>query len=155
MNKRLIIYLLLVLALVSCKKEDLAQDPYRLSQLARNYLNEVLDLMEANSINRYRIDWPDFKTRVFEKVIGAETIQDVYPGIREALSLLGDNHSSYILVNGGRIFEGTLQCGDENLGILSIPENIGYVKVNSFGGTSNGADAISFAREIQDQITLK
>ncbi len=135
--------------MISCKDDELTVT----SDKAEKFLNEVLDVMEANSINRYKIDWTDFRKKVFEKVIGAQTIQDTYPGIKEALVLLGDNHSSYTKIDGSVIFVGNLQCDFQMIVKPSLPENVGYVKVNSFLGSSNSAAAISFAEEIQNQIT--
>ena len=148
MRFRLISCWLLIFSLNSCSDDE----PNINSDKPEKFLNEVLDVMEANSINRYKIDWSDFRTKVFEKVIGAETIQDTYPGIREALVFLGDNHSSYIKPDGSIIFVGNLQCDNQTIANPSLPENVGYVKVNSFSGSSNSAAAISFAQEIQDQI---
>lgn len=151
MRIRFISYLLLIFSLISCINDDLNKN----SDKAERFLNEVLDVMEANSINRYKIDWSDFRTKVFErvgKVGGAQTIRDTYPGIREALVLLGDNHSSYTRVDGSVIFVGSPQCNFQNIANPSLPENIGYVKVNSFFSSSEIADDISFAEEIQDQI---
>lgn len=148
MKSRLILCSLLVFLLISCGDDD----PNMISAEAESFLNEVLDVMEANSINRNKIDWTDFRAKVFEQVIGAETIEDTYPGIREALVLLADNHSSYIKPDGGFIFAGTLQCDDQDIVKPSLPENVGYVKVNSFSGSVSSTAAISFAQEIQDQI---
>lgn len=157
MKNRLIICFLLVLSFLSCSKDDATEDPISISPIAENYLNELLDIMEVNSINRYKIDWSDFRTKVFGKAKSAQTIQDTYPAIREALILLGDNHSSYYnadeIINATEfIFVGTLECDFQNIVNPSLPENIGYVKINSFTGASNSAAGISFAQQIQDQI---
>lgn len=152
MKNRLIVYFLFILSLLSCNENDAIESQLSISPTAKNFLNEVLDIMEANSINKYNIDWPEFRTKVLEKVIGAGTIQGIYPGIREALVLLGDNHSIYIKPDGSSIFVRNLQCDYQNIVIPSLPENVGYVKVNSFTGSSNSDTAISFAREIQNKI---
>lgn len=148
MKSRLVLCWLLIFSLTSCSNDD----PNKNSFEAEEFLNEVLDVMEANSINRYKIDWTDFRAKVFEQLIGAETLADTYPGIREALALLGDNHSSYIKPGGGFIFAGNLQCDNQGFDQPSLPENVGYVQVKAFSGSSSSTAAISFAQEIQDQI---
>jgi len=148
MKLRLILCWLLILLLITCNNDD----PAITSEQAQKFLNEILDVMETNSINKYKIDWPDFRTKVFDKAVGAQTIQDTYPAIKEALVLLGDNHSSYRKLDGSIIFVGTLQCDFQNFTNPTLPGNVGYVKINSFSGSSNGDAAISFAREIQNQI---
>jgi hypothetical protein len=131
-----------------CVKDD----PAELSAEAENFLTEILDIMEANSINRDKIDWVDFREKVFKKAIGANSIEEAYPGIEEALTLLGDNHSSYRKSGGGIIFVGQLSCEGENNALPTIPDNIGYVKVNSFTGGSTDGSAVFFAKAIQQQI---
>src|SRR6266508_3670577 len=66
------------------------------SAVAENYLNEVVNLMQSNSINRSRIDWTDFRAQVNQRAQGAQTIADTYPAISVALGLLGDHHSFFV-----------------------------------------------------------
>lgn len=119
---------------------------------AENFLNEVLDVMQANSINRHNIDWPVFRAKVFEKARGAQSVEETYPAIDEALRLLQDNHSSFITPNGQTIFVGQLNCNAPTIAVPTVPNNIGYVKVNAFIGASNSTQALIFANQIQDQI---
>lgn len=137
---------LIVVISFSCQKED------TISAIAENYLNEVMDIMEENSINKYLIDWVDFRKKVFLKVGGAQTIKDTYPGITEALILLGDNHSFFKKPDGSILFTDFLRCYAEDVTTPILPENIGYVRINSFTGSSDSEEAISFAIQIQDQI---
>jgi carboxyl-terminal processing protease len=134
--------------LIGCNKDD----PTELSTEAESFLIEILDIMEANSINRYSIDWTDFRAQVFAVAAGARSIKDTYPAVEKALELLGDNHSSYRPHDGGILFKGQLVCKGENNALATIPENIGYVKVNSFSGSSTEASALSFAQGIQQQM---
>ncbi|MEO0873293.1 MAG: S41 family peptidase [Bacteroidota bacterium] len=122
------------------------------STVATNYLNEVLDIMEENSINRYNIDWSDFRATVFAVTDGAITIEDTYPGIEKALELLADNHSFFVKPDGTGFSASTVRCNLDQVTVTSWPENIGYVKVNSFSGGGNTTEALTFAQEIQQQI---
>src|SRR3954471_13225535 len=61
------------------------------------YMNAALDIMQRNSINRYKIDWPKFRSDALVRVQGAVTSQDAYPGLRATIAALGDHHSSLIL----------------------------------------------------------
>lgn len=108
--------------------------------------------MEENSINRKTIDWQDFRTRVFAKGSSAETLKQIYPAVTEALTLLGDNHSVFMSSDGTTISVHTIQCNTQNIVKPTLPYNIGYVKVNHFSGASTDAAAISFVKEIQEQI---
>jgi carboxyl-terminal processing protease len=66
-----------------------------MSATARAYLEEVLGLMQANSINRLTIDWNTFRPSILAQAPGAQTVADTYPAIRTAILLLGDGHSSF------------------------------------------------------------
>lgn len=122
------------------------------STVAGSYLNEVVAIMQDNSINRSTINWSEFRTAVFAKLTDTDDITDTYPAIREALFLLGDNHSSFIPTSGNIIFAGVLDCSFDDFSRPTLPEDIGYVKVNFFSGTSNSRPALEFANEIQEQI---
>ena len=148
MKSKLLLYLFLILSLISCSDDE----PPAISPGAMNYLNEVMDLMQRYSINKKTIDWADFKSKVFAKAAGAQTIADTYAGITEALQLLGDNHSVFTKPDGGVIYMRTIQCIPQTVVKPAVPGQIGYVKVNSFAGPTNDDAAIAFAREIQNQI---
>ena len=150
MKKYLLFTFLPILFLFSCNQEE--AEP-TISAEAEAYLDEILDIMQRNSINRKNIDWADFSNKVFEKAGAAQSIDDTYIGIREALTLLDDNHSFFRQPNG-RTFSAfnATGCQAGSNSTPAIPENIGYVKVNWFSGATNDDKAIAFAQEIQDQI---
>lgn len=153
---------ILLLFLSSCSGDDdndVQQDddgqqemPVQMAPFVRNFLTEVVDIMENNSVNRNQIDWPVFRSSVFAIASGAQSIEEAYPALREALRRLGDNHSSFTGPDGTFLYEGSLICSFGNVTQPNTPSNIGYVKVNSFSGTSNGQSAITFAGGIQNQI---
>jgi len=147
MKKVAVLLSLGVFLIVSCTKEK------EHSEEVKNYLNEMLDIMENNSINRYEIDWIDFRKEVFHTVPAAQTIIDTYPCIRKALTLLGDNHSVFISSDGKTMIQSsTITIQIENIETPEIPDDVGYVKVTFYaGGQSNDAD-IAFADQIQNQI---
>ena len=142
----LITYCFLSLFLITCSDES----PPAISAPAENFLNEVLEIMESNSINKKKIDWNDFRTKVFDKVSGAKTFEDTYPGIQQALVMLGDNHSFFLKPDGAGIFVGTIQCQAQTVSYPVLPDDIGYVKINSFSGSQT--EATAFANNIQNQI---
>src|SRR5262245_9087475 len=77
--------------------------PTTISQVAKAYLEELVVIMEAHSINRKVIDWAAFRERVFAEAGVAQTIPDTYDAIYVALGLLGDGHSFFITPSGGWI----------------------------------------------------
>jgi len=145
--KSVLLCCLFIIAFVGCEQGDPGTSP----NVAEQFLDEVLGIMEDNSINRNSIDWSDFKKKVFAEVEGAKTIEDTYPGITEALKMLGDSHSFFVKPGGGRISYNVIQCYAQTVAKPDVPDNIGYIKVDQFIG-STGGDGLVFAQEIQQQI---
>lgn len=114
------------------------------------FLNEVIQIMELNSINRLNIDWVDFKSRVFSAAGDATTIQAAEPALREALRLLGDNHSLIRLVNGNFISESEANCNSLPVSVSNVPSDIGYVRIGAYGGSVNDDDAQTYMQSIRD-----
>ncbi|WP_052731119.1 S41 family peptidase [Spirosoma radiotolerans] len=146
--KLLSLCLLSFITLTSCNKE---KEPAVTSVAAQTYLDEVVGLVKANSINRKTIDWTVFKAKVDAQARGAQTIADTYPAIQLGLTLLGDNHSMYYATTGTTFYGNrTVSCTDLNPITGTIYKGIGYVKVTAFNG--GGSDATKFAQSIQDAI---
>jgi carboxyl-terminal processing protease len=61
------------------------------------YLSEVLEIIEANALNRANIDWTMVRSNAFSMAGGAQISSDTYPAIRYVLGLLRDNHHSFLL----------------------------------------------------------
>jgi carboxyl-terminal processing protease len=113
-----------------------------------NYLNEVLDVMQKNSVYRKSIDWPAFRSQALAKADGAKSITDVYPAIEFALLSLGDHHSHYEGASKNyTAFDKA--CSGASSGSIA-PDSIGYVKVNTFMGI--GDEANKYATDMQNLI---
>lgn len=115
------------------------------------YLTGVVDLMQANSVNRQRIDWTNFRARVSAAAPNAETIGDTYGAISIALGLLDDHHSFYSKADGTVISNPSSPagCGVAAVADPALPGDIGYVRVDRFAGT---AGQEQFAMAIQQAI---
>ena len=74
--------------------------PTGISPVAQAYLTELIAVMEAHSINRLKIDWTSFRTRVLSAAGTAQTVESTFPAIQVAINLLGDGHSSYQAARG-------------------------------------------------------
>jgi carboxyl-terminal processing protease len=150
LQKSVCAFLLLGL-LFSCKKE---QEPQSLlSAEARAHLEEVLQLMQQWSVNRKTINWESFTQRVYEAARNAQTVEDTYPAIQLALTLLEDQHSQYYTADR-TLFRGDnpVTC-QENYPVPQVSMNnpaIGYVKVPPFGGTAEQAN--QYMRTLQSHI---
>jgi len=67
------------------------------------YLREIIDIMQANSINRQRIDWTSFRSQVLAPAANAKTIPDTFAAIELALRQLDDHHTFYQVANSAAV----------------------------------------------------
>lgn len=125
------------------------------AEAAREHLENVLDVMEQNSINRNEIDWLAFRTTVRAAAPDPQDIGATFDAIRVALGLLGDNHSSYTGPPGWNVIinNSLVSCTAPDAGTLDVPSDIGYVRVTAF--TASGALAGVYARSLQSTIGLR
>jgi C-terminal processing protease CtpA/Prc len=70
------------------------------SAAVSNYLNAFINIAQNNSINRQTIDWTAYRAAVFAEAGAAQTIGELNPAIRVAITLLRDGHSSYRSATG-------------------------------------------------------
>jgi C-terminal processing protease CtpA/Prc len=115
-------YLLFLLLLTGCKSTDASITPE-----AEAYIDEVITIMQANSVNKGKIDWKDFRLKVKNHAVNAKSIADTYPSIHYAIKLLGDGHSYIAPVNDND------ESDDKEPPVLldeKVPNDIGYVRVS-------------------------
>jgi hypothetical protein len=126
--------------------------PTTISQSAKGYLDALLGIMEAHSINKATIDWADFRTEVLAAAGTAQSIPDTYPALGVALRLL-DDHESYYLSRDAATVIGLAPvggCAAVPPSTPSLPDSIGYVKVGPCD--CDGSGAAEFAESIQQAI---
>ena len=147
MKKRNLLFLFILFLFFACSAND--DDPGNAD--VQDFLNEVVDIMEANSINREDIFWNEFRNQVLSRASEAANTDQTTEALRLALQLLGDNHSFIRKQNGTIISGSNVNCQPTTLPEVSVPANIGYIKIPFFTGQDNSI-AIAFAEDIQDQI---
>lgn len=148
--KGTLITFLIFFLLISCDDDN--QSHSANAENSQALLDEVLNTMEKHSIYRLDIDWNEFKSEVQNETGSSPTINDVHRGIKKALSLLDDNHSFFIKPNGQSINAFTTVCTADEFEKPTLPDHIGYVKVNAFSEPSESQEATAYAEEIREQI---
>lgn len=139
--------LFLLITLISCSKDDAPSQPA--------LILEMLDIMEKNSINRYNINWNDFRSEVLAITENDQSSNAINQAIVKALTLLEDNHSFYIPVMGPYLWsERGLSCPSITIIEPNLPSDIGYVRVRGYSGAANDNDAKAFAGGIKDKIRV-
>jgi len=132
----------------TCATKEAAPEP---AGPVKDFFTQLIQTVEQNSINRKKIDWADYKTKVWAKVGAAKTVPETELAMTLAMALLKDNHSQIIVDNQRSLYGG---IGCQPLPALTpftfAEPNIGYVKVEGFNGS--GQEAINFAQAIQNEI---
>jgi carboxyl-terminal processing protease len=147
--------LMVTLAAAGCGSSTSATAPSSTPAPAiTTYLSELIDIMQAHSVNRNRINWTDFRRQVIGRAQddGARSVPDAYPAIELALALLADHHSFYTGANGRSVSSQPLgkSCRAVNFGEPVLPDDIGYVQMPGFYGSPR--ESVQYADYLQDQM---
>lgn len=144
---------LLIIGLISCDPDNPFAPPR-----ADDYLNELIDVMEKNHINKDAIDWSSLRSQVLQKAADAQTISQADDAVILALQLLGDK-SSFVVKASGATLEYKEPCTDATPPAVTVPTGIGYIKIPPY--SNFGLNAAIFAEKMhgdirdQDDATLK
>lgn len=118
---------------------------------SEDLLNEIIDNMQAQSINKEEIDWDDFRRKVFEEanIPPGDTTKfygynrQTINAIETALNLLNDQHSFYRTLHGASIRGSGRTCTAPYPEVTEIPDHIGYLKVGPVSADSYHATGYS------------
>jgi len=123
----------------------------------KEYLNEVLEIVEKNSIRKDSVDFQKIRKTAFSKLSKTNSIKECYPIIQFVLRELGDNHSFFMSKEQVSNWKSTSESNEPNKLITFsgklLNKNIGYIKMNGF----SSGDSISiqkYADSLQKKIEL-
>lgn len=116
---------------------------------ADNYLNEMIDVMQANHVNKDNIDWVALRAAVLKKAEGVQTIAGANEAVLLALELL-DDKNSFVLTALGDIIEYRVPCTDTEPPAVTVPADIGYIKIPPY--SNFGINAAIFAEKMHGEI---
>jgi carboxyl-terminal processing protease len=123
----------------------------RISLDAAKYLNDALDIMQNNSINRHKIDWPTLRADILNAAADAKTPADTYPFLKMALSRLNDHHSIFIDPQEASAAENGTSPTPVPPEIKLVDNKFGYVAVLSYWGLNQ--DLINqYAKDMQKHM---
>jgi len=119
------------------------------------YLNDLVDIMQANSVNRLVIEWTSFRSQVLSAAGSAQAIADASPAIAVALGLLNDHHSFYQRATGGGISNPRFPsgCAVPAVADATVPADIGYLRIGAFSG--NAAAEVALATDLHSRIAAQ
>ena len=122
------------------------------SAAATAYLNSIIELARVNSINRLTIDWTAYRNAVFAEAGSAQTIAELMPAIRVAITLLRDGHSSYRSASGATIFVALRSCSAPRAGAARHYRRTSP-RSRSAHSAARTEQANAYARQIQNAIS--
>jgi hypothetical protein len=162
MRSRQRIWILAVLATAACDAAPSEPTAPFLGVNAELYLNFALDIMEANSIRKYEIDWESFRAQARTDAENAAAVDpaDTYPAIEAALERIGDNHSFFRPPQGPAPAAGAEPAASAPLradpAADLVAPGVGYVDVPPYsgGGTAGDSLATEYHRLIEAVDTL-
>jgi carboxyl-terminal processing protease len=151
MNKYLNVCVI-ILFLFSCKKEHTSAPNDR--EKATIFLNNIVTTMEQYSFKRDSIDWNTFRKKVLLVVDDYRGFKiNTSLGIQRALTLLADNHSSFIFLDKTELWgENGFSCTDTTPEMASFDSTIGYIKVATFMADPKKEEA--YESDIHQQIQV-
>lgn len=145
-------FFIFFLGFIACSSDE--GDNLQLNSEVSRFLNQVIDIMEANSINKSTIDWSDFRNQVLTRGASAQNVSETDDALELALGLLGDNHSFIRKQDESFISASNLNCQLSSLETVTVPDNIGYIQISSFFGSDQTAQ-VAFAEGIQQSISTQ
>lgn len=123
-SKRIVLIAITLMVLISCRPQE-------------KYIKSALDIIEARSFKKDKINWKDFRSKVLKYGRNDKTIDDAHNTIKYALLLLHDGHSFFV---SGKDYSKQLYASptEKIKAIESNFENqIGYIKIPGFIGTDS------------------
>jgi len=125
------------------------------SAVVVKYLNDLVDIMQANSVNRLVIEWTSFRSQVLSAAGSAQAIADASPAIAVGLGLLNDHHSFYQRPTGGGISNPRFPsgCAVPAVADATVPADIGYLRIGAFSG--NTAAEVALATDLHSRIAAQ
>jgi len=119
--------------------------------VGQRHMNDVIDVMQANSINRLTINWQDFRMRVLAAAAGTTSEAATADAMRLAMQLLGDGHSFFRYANGRFVSAPLRSCNAPAVLTPVLPDDIGYVRIFALSGSAAQGNAIATAFHLQLQ----
>jgi hypothetical protein len=99
-------------------------------EVTTNYLEDMFKSLERDYLYSKNLDWPALKARALETAKGAQTIEEAYPAVREALESIGDANITF---EGKDVFDARAERA--RLGSLGFRVSIDLVIIEIYANS--------------------
>ncbi|MFB7170626.1 S41 family peptidase [Streptomyces sp. NPDC056254] len=107
-----------------------------MSAAAELYLTHVLDLLQNNSMEKNKVDWPEVRRQAFAEAAGARTTADTYDAIDLAVKALDNPHTVFMRPDQAAAFNPSPEVEAPGTGVPApvprgrlVGQEIGYVSL--------------------------
>ncbi|MFF9978105.1 S41 family peptidase [Streptomyces erythrochromogenes] len=107
-----------------------------MSAAAELYLTHVLDLLQNNSMDKKKVDWPELRRQAFAEAAGARTTADTYDAIDLAVKALDNPHTVFMRPDQAAAFNPSPEVEAPGTGVPPpaprgrlVGQEIGYVSL--------------------------
>lgn len=125
--------------------------PSALSDTARTYLESVISLAQANSINRNQIDWSTMRREALSRAAGAQVPADTHAAVQWMVTALGDRHSAFLDPAALKSLPARSAAASGTPAGRLLDDRFGYVLIPTFGSPDQ-ALVDNFATDLQAVI---
>ena len=107
------------------------------SPIAQKYLDEVIDVLRNNSVNKNTIDWEDFSKDIYRHANKAMSVEDTYPSIEYAIAMLEDHHSYFMANSVSQDWNGSGYLSSHDVSAL-VPKisSLAMVRLKNIGSST-------------------
>ncbi|WP_159519954.1 S41 family peptidase [Sunxiuqinia indica] len=146
--RHIYIFFFLIL-IISCS------DTTKTTVTPKDYLDEVLKIVEEHSLNRDSVDWKEIKKLESTTLKYAQTLEDCYPFVKLILKALKDHHSFFMTKEQAEKWQSANKTADIKEIITFhtklLNQNIGYIHMKGFGNVDSVAMQ-QYADSLQNAI---
>jgi carboxyl-terminal processing protease len=111
-------------------------------------VQEVLELIESNALERSAIHWLEQKPQWLKEAAAFSTLEEAHKLIKEVLKNLGDNHS-FLIPGIKTLADATSNPENPVPSGFLLNERIGVVEIPGHGGDGKLADGRNYATIVQ------
>lgn len=122
-----------------------------ISPEAAAYLEAAIVLVEANGLNRLKLEWEVLRAKAYHDARHAQTPADTYGIIQWLLQQAGGNHSFFVPPTAASEAQQSTVSDSPPPRVKLLPNGLGYVAIEGFSSATT-AEEVTYATLVQQLI---